>query len=62
MSHWSTDLIIDNIHDLIGTIQFLQMEIDSLAAEGKLAEARDLYEQKLLALKRLGELEQSISL
>jgi len=62
MSHWSTDLIIDNIHDLIGTIQFLQMEIDSLASEGKFAEARDLYEQKLQALRRLEELEQYVSL
>lgn len=62
MSHWSTDLIIDNIHDLIGMIQFLQMEIESLASAGEYARAHDLYQEKLLALKRLGELEQSISL
>ena len=62
MSHWSIDLIIDNIHDLIGTIQFLQCEIEDLASNGETARAHDLYQELCQARKRLAELETSISL
>jgi FtsZ-binding cell division protein ZapB len=62
MSHWSTDLIIENIHDAIGTIQFLQCEIDDLVSAGEFARAQDLYQELCQARKRLAELEQSVAL
>jgi hypothetical protein len=62
MSHWSVNLIIDNIHDLMGTIRLIEQEIESLASHGEYAKAQDLYQELLDATRRLGELEQSIAL
>jgi FtsZ-binding cell division protein ZapB len=62
MSHWSTDLIIDNIRDTIDTIKLLEQEVESLASADEYALAYEVYAELLQARKRLAELEQSVSL
>jgi hypothetical protein len=62
MSHWSTDLIIDNIRDVLESIQALEAELESLYGAGLVAAASDVYSELTEARKRLCELEQSIAL
>jgi hypothetical protein len=62
MSHWSTDLIIDNIRDVLESIQALEAELESLYSAGLVAAASDVYSELTEARKRLCELEQSIAL
>lgn len=62
MSHWSTDLIIDNIRDTIDTIKLLEQEVESLASSCDYALACEVYAELLQARKRLDELEKSVCL